>query len=288
MVTTHNEKSAVSNIHLHVDNPPSHHEDPIPFTLAKNLNPTFQPMLLHNKLMIHHHKAGLNPLVDAAAYVFSSIGQIKNLQVYRNLSKLQKEFLEEINTFEVSAKSHGYSSEYIVVSRYALVATIDDIITNTAWGREDWHSFSLLDVFNQDAGREDRFFMILERITKDPKIYIDVMELMYICLSLGYKGSYRQSDENNQLETLTHALYQHIRAHHGDYSKTLSPFPVRPKPITKTETPKISYWFLFFITGSIIMLLFIGLGYFLDHTSNQSYEALMHIGKSILYESNPT
>ncbi len=288
MQTSNNEKSAVPHLHLHLNANASHIENDPPFILTKN-TALQQPMILHSKFIIHHHKSGLNPLVDAAAYVFSSIGKIKTLNPFSNLSKLQKEFIEEINTFEVSAKAQGYTSEYIVVSRYALLATIDDIITNTDWGREDWNHFSLLDVFSQESGREERFFMILERISKDPKLYIDVMELMYICLSLGYKGSYRHTEEKNlQLENVTHALYQHIRAHHGDFSKTLSPFPIRPKQHTKMNAPKISYWFLFFLTACFIMLLFIGLGYFLDHISNQSFDALMHIGKSILYESNAT
>lgn len=287
MPQPNNEKSAVPHLHLHLNANPSHVENDPPFILTKN-TALHQPMILNSKFIIHHHKAGLNPLVDAAAYVFSSIGKIKNLKPFSNLSKLQNEFIEEINTFEVSAKAHGYTSEYVLVARYALVATIDDIITNTAWGRENWSPYRLLDVFSQDSDRYDRFFMILERITKDTNVYIDVMELMYICLSLGYKGSYRQSEEKTlELETITQALYQHIRAHHGDYSKTLSPFPIRPKQNAKTDAPKISYWFLFFITASVIMLLFIGLGYLLDHISNQSFDALMQIGKSILYESNP-
>jgi type IV/VI secretion system ImpK/VasF family protein len=283
MVTTNNEKSAVHHMHLHVKT--VHPETDPPFQLNKNAS---QPLVLHSKFIIHHHKAGVNPLVDAAAYLFSSIGKIKRLKSYHNLGKLQKELMHEMSTFEASAKAYGYSSEYIVVSRYALSATVDDIITNTSWGKDgQWDPYSLLDRYNQESGREDRFFLILERITKDPKIYIDVMELMYICLSLGYKGAYRHSADNHQqLETITHTLYQHIRAFHGDYSKTLSPFSARQKQHLNTHTPKVSYWFTFFITASIILLLFISLGFLLENISKEAYEELMHIGKSLLYESN--
>ena len=151
-------------------------------------SPTNQ-LILSNKFITHHAKAGLNPLADAAAYLFSIIGKLKQLKSYRHLNQLQKELIEEINQFQEIAKTHGYSSEYILVSRYALCATLDDMIANTIWGGQgQWDAHNLNSVFNQEAANNERFFIILERIIKDPAQYIDVMELMYICLSLGFKG----------------------------------------------------------------------------------------------------
>lgn len=266
-------------------------KDP-PFTLTKNTALTKQDttqLLLNSKFITHSPKAGLNPLVDAAAYLFSKMGKLKQLKSYRQLDTLHNELVLEINQFQETVKAQGYSSEYILVSRYALCAALDDIILNTPWGSQgQWDSHSLLAVFNQESNQQERFFLILERLIKDPALYIDVMELMYICLSLGYKGSFRTTEfSHSQLEKITHALYKRIRAHQGDYSKLLSPAKVQPKQ-TKIQEPTVSYWFTFLMTASIIMLLFIGLGYLLDTISNHAYEELMHIGKSILYESHPT
>jgi type VI secretion system protein ImpK len=258
-----------------------------PFTLTKNtaLESPSNQTLLHSKFITHNPKAGLNPLVDAAAYLFSSIGKLSTLKSHRCLYKLQKELITEINTFQDSVKVQGYSSEYILVSRYAMCATIDDIIAHTSWGGEgQWDTYKVLSVFNQESVQPDRFFLILERIIKDPALYIDVMEFMYICLSLGYKGSYRATSHgNHQLEKITYSLYRHIRSYHGDFSKALSSFIVKPVP--KTKLSKISYAFAFLTTTSIIMLLFIGLGFMLDSITNRAYQELMHIGKSILYET---
>lgn len=266
-------------------------ESQIPlFTLTKNtaaIDTHNNQTLLHSKFITHNPKAGINPLVDAAAYLFSSIGKLTFLKSHRNLHKLQKDLINEINTFQDSAKAQGYTSEYILVCRYSICATIDDIITNTTWGGDgQWDHYSVLTVFNQEPPQTDRFFLILERIIKDPALYIDVMEFMYICLSLGYKGNYRSSTYGNyQLEKMTHSLYRHIRSYHGDFTKILSPFPLKPVTIDKKNTPKISYAFTFLTTTSIIMLLFISLGYMLDRFSNQAYQELMSIGKSIVYES---
>ncbi len=247
-------------------------------------------LVLPNKFIKHSAKSGLNPLVDAAAYLFSVIGKLKQVKSYRNLDHLQKELIQEINTFQDSAKTHGYSSEYILVSRYALCTTLDDIISNTLWGAQgQWDHYSLLIVFNQEAPQQDRFFIILERIIKDPALYIDIMELMYICLSLGFKGSYRSTEySNNQLEQITTSLYRRIRIHHGDFSKILSPFPIKVPPTAKQQatTKQIPIWLLALLTATIILTLFLGLGRMLDTISNQAYQELMHIGKSIFYETH--
>lgn len=245
-------------------------------------------LLLPSKFIAHHPKAGVNPLVDAAAYLFSIIGRLKQIKSYRHLSRLQKELIEEINNFQETAKSRGYSSEYVLVSRYALCVTLDDIIMNSPWGGQgQWDTFNLLAVFNQEAFNQDRFFIILERIIKDPALYIDIMEFMYICLSLGYKGSFRSSEfSNNQLEQITHLLYKHIRAYKGDFTKTLSPFPIHGAATSQPEVRSTPIVLIVLVTITIILSLFVGLSYMLDTISNQTYQELMQIGKTLLYEAH--
>lgn len=247
-------------------------------------------LLTRSKFIAHHPKAGINPLVDSAAYLFSIIGRLKQIKSYRYLNKLHQELVSEINTFQDTAKARGYSSEYILVSRYALCATIDDIITNTSWGSQgQWDNYSLLNTFNQESGQQERFFVILERLIKDPSLYIDLMELMYLCLSLGFKGSYRSTEFSNmQLEQICNALYKRIRAHHGDFNKTLSPFPTKATGMVKSLQKKPAIIFPVLITASIILAIFIGLSYLLDTVANQAHQELAHIGKFILYENHDT
>jgi type VI secretion system protein ImpK len=247
-----------------------------------------QHIMLPSKFITHHPKAGLNPLVDAAAYLFSIIGKLKQLKSYRNLSKLQQELLQEVNTFQDAITTQGYTSEYILVSRYILCATLDDIIENTSWGSQgQWDSFNLRTTLNQDSAQQDRFFIIMDRISKEPALYIDVMELMYLCLNLGYKGSYRSTEfSQNQLEQITNALYKRIRTYRGDFTKTLSPFPIKTTPSTqKKANKKKPAWMIALATLIVILGLFTGLGYVLDSISNRAYHELMSIGKSLVYET---
>lgn len=269
------------------------HDEELPkpiVSLAQNtaIGEAQSSVLLNNKFVTHTEKSGLNPLADAAAYIFSVIGKLKQLKFYRNLSNLHKELVAEINTFQDTAKTLGYTPEYILVSRYALCATLDDIITNTPWGAQgQWDSYSLLTTFNQENSKQEKFYLILERIIKDPAVYIDVMELMYICLSLGFKGGARTTEfSNTQVEQITHALYKQIRAYRGNFSKILSPFPIRSINKPKAPVKKTSVTTILAITIGIIVIVFLGLGYLLEIESNQSFRELMSIGKLILYESH--
>jgi len=261
------------------------HEVFAPNAIAHSSN--VDPTLLTNKFITPQAQSGLNPLVDAAAYLFSIMGKLKLLKSYRHITTLQKELIHEIDAFQGTARLQGYSSEYILVSRFALCATFDDLITNTNWGGQgQWDNCCLLAVFNQDTMSHERFFVILERIIKEPAQYIDVMELMYICLSLGFKGNYRTTEYgNNQLEQITNALYKRIRTQRGEINKTLAPYPIKFIPPIKPPPAGISLWLIGLFTAAAILVIFIGLGYMLDTISEQAYQELMQIGNSILYET---
>lgn len=244
---------------------------------------------LHNQILAHHPRAGLNPIVDAASYLFTVMGQLKASKAHRPLSKLQKELIHEINTFQESIKAHGYNTEYLLVCRYIICATLDDLVDATIWGGHGhWDDYSLLGAFNQDIRHEEKFFSIMERSVKEPDYYIDLMELMYLCLSMGYRGRYRSMEHDpSELEQITNSLYKHISAYRGSFSKTLSPTPVKsPKFAAKNflRRPE-SHWTIFLVTACIIMSIFIGLGYLMEMISNEAINKITDIQTSIARNS---
>ncbi len=258
---------------------------------------SFHAPLKPRRMITHHPKAGLNPISDAAANLFSFCGRLQQLKSYRHLSKLHQELMQEIQIFQNTAKTQGYSSEHILVSRYALCATLDDLIKNTSWGSEGrWDQYSLLTAFHPDTVNPDRFFVILERIVKEPGLYIDILELMYICLSLGFEGPYRtavpmpeqyQADQYNnfQFERIIQSLYQQIRAYRGDFHKHLSPYLLRslPSPRKIDKTPSLGWTLL--LTSCFVLIVMSGLGYSLGTMITQINKDLKQIGKNSFYET---
>lgn len=246
-----------------------------------NDNPAPQ-LFLSRRAIIHDPATGLNPLVDACGYLFTILGKLKAVSKYRQFHKLQKELIQEVNTIQENIKNHGYNPDYILVCRYVLCATLDDVIGSTAWGGQgQWEKYALLVNFKQDA-QVEKFFSILDRAIKEPTLYIDLMELIYICISMGYKGSYRSTEHGQyQLEQITHNLYQHIRAYRGSFSKRLSSLSFKTPPAPKNQLPMDHLLrFVFFLTACTVMVIFISLGYLMDVKTNEAYQDLKQLKSS--------
>lgn len=264
------------------------YENDSALSTVQNLN-TSTPLILPGRSVSHNPNAGLNPIVDAAGYLFSVLGKLKQLKSYRQLSKLQTELIQEVNTLHETISNQGYSAEYITVCKYILCATIDEVISGTSWGGQaQWDPYCLLAALNQDMQHQDKFFAIMERAIKEPTLYIDLMELMYLCLSMGYKGQYRATEHSQyQLEQITNNLYKHIRAYRGSFSKTLSPTPskIQKSPATSLPQQKTSLTFIFIVTACIIMTIFVSLGYLMDVISNEAYKNIAQSGSSVSNET---
>jgi len=234
-----------------------------------SLETTPSNLQLANHIVRHHPQSGLNTLADAATHLFTCIGKLKLMKSHTALHTLQAELIEEINFFYATVKHHGFSPEYTLVSRYIMCAMLDEILMHSPL---PWEPYRLLVFYNQDLEHQEKFFTILQRIIKEPALYIDLMELMYLCLSMEYKGQYRTMENGHyQLEQITNGLYKHIRAYRGSYSKILSPTPLKPSnhPSMTILKRKKSLTTIFIVTVCVILTIFISLGYRMD-VSNES------------------
>jgi type VI secretion system protein ImpK len=294
MITVANETQKVTGNSLS-NLPPQHDINGVDSSINAPLthyNPTTQ-LLLSRKILPHTNHAGLNPLVDAAAPIFSVMGKLKHIKMPRQLSKLHRELVQEVESFEEAAKvncAHSeYAGEYISVARYALCVTLDDIVADTTWGNQgQWDEYNLLHAFNQGAISRDSFFVILERLVRDPDIYIDVMEFMYICLSLGFKAHHNRTTFNqDQLDQIINALYKRIRAYRGNFSKVLSPYQIKPRAVKNpANAKKIPVWVVALLSVNLLAALFAGSKFFLDRASTQLYTTLTQAEQSVPYETH--
>ncbi|CAN5270277.1 N/A [soil metagenome] len=175
--------------------------------LPTSLAPTYYRSTLYTPTQ------GINPLVSAATPLLSLIPLIKETT---DINQLHQVLAHEIRVFETNLQQANYRYETIMAARYALCATLDDVITHDTDGTlQNWQNCSLLHNFHQEQLEKNRFFMILERLQQSPDLHIELLELFYLCLNLGFQGTYRMAVDihlaKQQLETLTHTLYECIR-----------------------------------------------------------------------------
>lgn len=65
-------------------------------------------------------------------------------------------------------------------------------------------------------GRE-KVFILLERLMGEPKRYQDLLEFLYLCFSLGFRGRYKVSAQNNdEFEQIFHRLHHILHQLRGE------------------------------------------------------------------------
>ena len=116
-----------------------------------------------------------------------------------------------MHEFEQRVRYLGLPPDQLRSAHYALCASLDDVVLNTPWGsKSTWTTRSLVATFHQDTLRGERFFDLLAHMRQKPGTFLPVIELMYLCMSLGFQGRYRLSlggpAELDHLRKETHAL----------------------------------------------------------------------------------
>ncbi len=168
---------------------------------------------------------GLNPLNAAAAPIFALVGRIRNRAQHADPDALRDSVVREIQAFEQRALHAKLPVQQVQVARYALCATIDDVVLNTPWGgRSSWTTQSMVGTFHKETSGGERFYDLLARLEKDPANNRQLLEFIYVCLSLGFEGRLRVEDRGGtKLQTLREGLAKLIRAHRGPLETDLSP-----------------------------------------------------------------
>lgn len=167
----------------------------------------------------------LNSLVAAASELFSEIVRLKHAATQEHMSDLNAGLVKKVNEFQVRAFHSGFENSEVMSACYVLCTVIDETVVTTSWGIEsEWAQMSLLSRFHQETFGGERFFRILEQLSKNPLKYLPMLELMYLCLSLGFEGKYRVQPRGMlELEGIRDALYRQIRQARGDVPRELSP-----------------------------------------------------------------
>ncbi len=214
-----------------------------PDSAGLNREPIVEPGSLYQTQAFEVNVA-INPLIAAGAPLLTVASQLREQSTAPNLYALHTKLCHEIKAFENKARSLHYHSTIILAARYFLCALIDETILTSTWGENSpWREQNLLRAFQRETWGGERFFVILERISEDPKPHLDLLELGYLCLSLGYEGKYRhKSRGHHELGQLIDKLYYLIRDERGEFSKQLLIAPASKVSHKKSRRPLLSIW----------------------------------------------
>jgi type VI secretion system protein ImpK len=154
---------------------------------------------------------GGGPLLEAAAPLLQLLARLRNTLSQPDPAELRERAVREMRAFEQHARDAAVPLEQLRPAHYALCASLDDVVLNTPWGGQGgWESRSLVSTFHQEVRSGERFFDLLAQMRQNPGRFLPVIELMYLCLSLGFAGRTRLSPrgpaELDKIREETYAL----------------------------------------------------------------------------------
>lgn len=222
---------------------------------------------------------GLNPLVNAASTLLAVFEKTHNTVSHPNVGGLHQRLVNELKAFEVRAKEQGIKPEIVLSARYVLCTVLDEAVLNTPWGAESaWTQRTLLSIFHNETSGGEKFFLILDRMRDTPAENLYILELMYICISLGFEGKYRVIHRGrDMLEQIRDELYRIIRNHRGEYERELSPSWHGLGKIRNSLAQYVPMWVVASFVGAILIFSYSGFRYWLYHSSASVSQQLTDI-----------
>lgn len=204
--------------------------------------------------------SGSNPLALAANPLLNLIPQIRVMAQHPDPAQLRNYLVEQIQLFERRAREAHVAPEVVIGARYALCTVLDETAAKTPWGGGGaWSRHSLLVTFHNETWGGEKFFQVLARLVQDPKKHIDLIEMMSVCIALGFEGRFGVVDNGRtQLDTLRRRLVEIIAGARGEYPKALSRHWRGAQSDSKAKWGFLPLW----ITVGSTLLLLVGI-YFL-------------------------
>jgi type VI secretion system protein ImpK len=222
---------------------------------------------------------GLNPLVAAANPLLDIVPQLRATLQHPDPAGLRDFLAQNIKTFEARAQAAGVRSERIIAARYALCTLLDETAASTPWGGSGtWSRNSLLVMFHNEAWGGEKFFKLLSKLAEDPSGNRDLLELMYVCLALGFEGRYHVVENGKAaLETVRERLAEMLRRQQGDYERELSPHWRGISAGRKTLFTALPLWIALAVLGSLMLGAYLGLNGMLNAKSDPVYAQLQKL-----------
>ncbi|WP_230413961.1 type VI secretion system protein TssL, long form [Collimonas silvisoli] len=176
-------------------------------------------------------KIARNPLLEAAKPLLLTLAQMpKTLDQATEVPVFRQLLEREVIGFQSLCGKADIKRAHVTTASYCLCTALDEAANSTHWGGSQhagevgaWSSQMLASTFHGDVDGGKKFFLLIGRLATQPEEHIDLLELMYHILCLGFEGQY-STDPNGrrQLETIRHRLLTMLTASREAVPRELS------------------------------------------------------------------
>ncbi|MWL87321.1 MULTISPECIES: type VI secretion system protein TssL, long form [unclassified Cupriavidus] len=171
--------------------------------------------------------AATNPLLAAAQPLLRALADlpVELPNASRVGGTLKRMLVDEVRQFQAVCDRANVRREHALAARYSLCTALDEAANGTYWGRQgNWAIQSLLIQCHQEGDGGEKVFQVLGRLVNSPQEHMDVIEVIYQILCLGFQGRYaKRTDGQRELDAIRQRLLNLLTGARESVPRDLSP-----------------------------------------------------------------
>lgn len=213
----------------------------------------------------------INPLLDCAATILALTAPFRSGDRGAALGgDFRETILAGFDEMERTGLERQIGTPVLREAKYALAALVDEAVLSSSWsGRTAWMSTPLqLEMFGDHLAGE-RFFEKLSFLRQGGEANVDLLELYYVCLQLGFEGVYKLRGLE-QLTALQVDLRSQIEDCRGVVDPRLAPQAVPKSGFVARVRREIPPWVVGVATVAIIFFTYLGYALVVDRNMKGS------------------
>jgi len=227
----------------------------------------------------HFDEAQAGRLAEVYAPCFALILQLRASHEYGDAEVLRRRVKDLFDRSEREALRTGYNAEDLRLVKFALVAFIDETLLSSNWSQKAyWVAKPMqLELYDRyDAG--EVFFVRLDEL-RSASSRAEVLEVYYLCMTLGFKGQYQLHDQE-RLHILIDEVYAILSRTAGMGSGMLAPHG-KPRDQIATEVRNaLPVWVVALFAVVIALIVYIGMSLYMSSKADSTVEAIDQIPRA--------
>lgn len=217
-----------------------------------------------------------NALVDAATPLLGLAIRIRRMDQEADVQALYDRVRAQIAAIGEEVRVLGYDSGVLLAYQYCLCSFLDEAVMGTQWGSQSvWAQRSLLSAYHNETWGGEKFFTIMSRMLMEPEQYKDVLEFIYVCLCLGFKGKYQvQHNGGDELQRIIEKLHRVLRQMRGDTPEHLGEGEANLAHSNYRYDRRLPWWTPWAVAGGVLAAAYAVYAFRLSRVTSEVLQAL--------------
>ncbi|MCU7843204.1 MAG: type IVB secretion system protein IcmH/DotU [Candidatus Thiodiazotropha sp. (ex Monitilora ramsayi)] len=218
--------------------------------------------------------SSINRLLECSATVFALTAKLRRDAATGSLSDFRNQIIKSFDVLERMAFERQIGTSTVQDAKYALAAYVDEtVLASENPERMEWMSQPLQLKFFGEHLAGEAFFEKLNKLRQGGEKNLDLLELYYTCLQLGFEGMYRMRGLE-ALMALQVDLRSQIDGYRGIVDPKLAPDGVPKTGIIARVSHNIPYWVIAVLTVGLLFFSYAGYSVMLADRVDNTLQSL--------------